>query len=256
MKIATYNVNSINARLPVLLRWLAENQPDIVCLQELKAPQDKFPQQPILDAGYGSIWHGQKSYNGVAILARGREPVETHRGLTGDLDDVQSRYLEARIDDLIVGCLYLPNGNPAPGPKLDYKLKWFERFAARASSLVNCGSPVILAGDFNVIPTALDVYKPENWVNDALFLPQVRNAFDSLLRQGWIDSLRTLHPGESIYTYWDYFRNAYARDAGLRIDHLLLNPQLAPRLRAAGVNREVRGWEKTSDHAPTWIELS
>jgi len=256
MKIATYNVNSINARLPVLLRWLAENQPDIVCLQELKAPQDKFPQQPILDAGYGSIWHGQKSYNGVAILARGREPVETHRGLTGDLDDVQSRYLEARIDDLIVGCLYLPNGNPAPGPKLDYKLKWFERFAARASSLVNCGSPVILAGDFNVIPTALDVYKPENWVNDALFLPQVRNAFDSLLRQGWIDSLRTLHPGESIYTYWDYFRNAYARDAGLRIDHLLLNPQLAPRLRAAGVNREVRGWEKTSDHAPTWIDLS
>jgi len=256
MKIATYNVNSINARLPVLLRWLAENQPDIVCLQELKAPQDKFPQQPILDAGYGSIWHGQKSYNGVAILARGHEPVETHRGLTGDLDDVQSRYLEARIDDLIVGCLYLPNGNPAPGPKLDYKLKWFERFAARASSLVNCGSPVILAGDFNVIPTALDVYKPENWVNDALFLPQVRNAFDSLLRQGWIDSLRTLHPGESIYTYWDYFRNAYARDAGLRIDHLLLNPQLAMRLRAAGVNREVRGWEKTSDHAPTWIELS
>jgi exodeoxyribonuclease-3 len=255
MKIATYNVNSINARLPVLLRWLAESRPDVVCLQELKAPQDKFPEQAIRDAGYGAIWHGQKSYNGVALLARGRDPVETQRGLPGDPDDLHSRYLEAHIDEIIVGCLYLPNGNPAPGPKLDYKLKWFERFATHAATLVNCGSPVILAGDYNVIPTALDVYKPESWVHDALFLPEVRRAFEHLLSQGWIDSLRTVHPSERLFTYWDYFRNAYGRDAGLRIDHLLLNPRIAPRLRSAGVDREVRGWEKTSDHAPTWIEL-
>ena len=255
MRIATYNVNSVNARLPVLLRWLGETQPDIVCLQELKAPQDKFPEKAIRDAGYGVIWHGQKSYNGVAILARGRDPVEAQRDLPGDPNDTHSRYIEATVGDLVVGCLYLPNGNPAPGPKFDYKLGWFERFISRASELVSRDSPVVLAGDYNVIPTDIDVYKPERWVDDALFRPETRAAYQRLLAQGWTDSLRKLHPEKTIYTYWDYFRNAYGRDAGLRIDHLLLNPSAAPRLQAAGVDREVRGWEKSSDHAPTWITL-
>jgi len=255
MKIATYNVNGVNARLPVLLRWLAETQPDVACLQELKAPQEKFPEHAIREAGYGVIWHGQKSWNGVAILAKGLDPVETRRGLPGDPDDLHSRYIEATIGELIVGCLYLPNGNPAPGPKFDYKLRWFERFSEHARVLVNKRSPVILAGDYNVMPTELDVYKPERWVDDALFRPEVRAAYHQLLAQGWTDALRTLHPGEKIYTFWDYFRNAYGRDAGLRIDHLLLNHAMAPRLRAAQVDRQVRGWEKSSDHAPTWIEV-
>lgn len=255
MRIATYNVNSVNARLPVLLRWLSETQPDIVCFQELKAPQDKFPEKAIRDAGYEVIWHGQKSYNGVAILARGRDPVEAQRDLLGDPNDTHSRYIEATVGELVVGCLYLPNGNPAPGPKFDYKLGWFERFISRAAELVSSGSPVILAGDYNVIPTDIDVYKPERWVDDALFRPETRAAFQRLLGQGWTDALRKLHPEEKIYTYWDYFRNAYGRNAGLRIDHLLLNPAAAPRLQAAGVDREVRGWEKSSDHAPTWITL-
>lgn len=256
MKIATYNVNGVNGRLPILLRWLGEAAPDIVCLQELKAPQEKFPEAALRDAGYGVIWLGQKSWNGVAILARGREPVETQRGLPGDAEDLQSRYLEAQVGDLLVGCLYLPNGNPAPGPKFDYKLRWFARFAAYAATLVTGASNVVLAGDYNVMPTDLDVYKPERWVDDALFRPEVRAAYHALLAQGWTDALRQQHPGEVIYTYWDYFRNAYGRNAGLRIDHLLLNASLAPRLRAAGVDRQVRGWEKTSDHAPTWIELA
>jgi exodeoxyribonuclease III len=256
MKIATYNVNGVNGRLPVLLRWLAESQPDVACLQELKAPQEKFPEHAIREAGYGVIWHGQKSWNGVAILAKGLDPVETQRGLPGDPDDLHSRYIEAAVGDVIVGCLYLPNGNPAPGPKFNYKLRWFERFSEHARVLVNKRSPVILAGDYNVMPTELDVYKPERWVDDALFRPEVRAAYHQLLAQGWTDALRTLHPGEKIYTFWDYFRNAYGRDAGLRIDHLLLNPAMAPRLRAAQVDREVRGWEKSSDHAPTWIEVA
>jgi exodeoxyribonuclease III len=256
MKIATYNVNGVNGRLPVLLRWLAETQPDVACLQELKAPQEKFPEHAIREAGYGVIWHGQKSWNGVAILAKGLDPIETQRGLPGDPDDLHSRYIEATVGDVIVGCLYLPNGNPAPGPKFNYKLRWFERFSEHARVLVNKRSPVILAGDYNVMPTELDVYKPERWVDDALFRPEVRAAYHQLLAQGWTDALRTLHPGEKIYTFWDYFRNAYGRDAGLRIDHLLLNPVMAPRLRAAQVDREVRGWEKSSDHAPTWIELA
>jgi exodeoxyribonuclease III len=256
MKIATYNVNGVNGRLPVLLRWLAETQPDVACLQELKAPQEKFPEHAIREAGYGVIWHGQKSWNGVAILAKGLDPVESQRGLPGDPDDLHSRYIEATIGELIVGCLYLPNGNPAPGPKFEYKLRWFERFSEHARALVNKPSPVILAGDYNVMPTELDVYKPERWVDDALFRPEVRAAYHQLLSQGWTDALRTLHPGEKIYTFWDYFRNAYGRDAGLRIDHLLLNPALAPRLRAAQVDRQVRGWEKSSDHAPTWIEVA
>src|SRR5258706_4305819 len=255
LRIATYNVNSVNARLPVLLRWLNETQPDIACLQELKAPQDKFPEKAIREAGYGVIWHGQKSYNGVAILARGRDPVETQRGLPGDPNDLHSRYIEASVGPLVVGCLYLPNGNPAPGPKFDYKLGWFERLAIRASDLVGRDSPVVLAGDYNVIPTEIDVYKPERWVDDALFRPETRAAYHRLLELGLTDAVRALHPGERIYTFWDYFRNAYGRDAGLRIDHLLLNPFIARHLRRAGVDRYVRGWEKTSDHAPTWIEL-
>ncbi len=255
MRLATYNVNGVNGRLPVLLRWLAEARPDIVCLQELKAPQEKFPKAEIEKAGYGAIWQGQKSWNGVAILARDCEPIETRRGLPGDPDDLHSRYIEAAIHGVVVGCLYLPNGNPAPGPKFDYKLRWFERFTAHAAGLLAHKVPVVLAGDYNVMPTELDVYKPERWVDDALFRPEVRAAYACLLEQGWTDALRSLHPGERIYTFWDYFRNAFARDAGLRIDHLLLSPEIAPRLQAAGVDRWVRSLEKTSDHAPTWIEL-
>jgi exodeoxyribonuclease-3 len=255
MKIATFNVNGINGRLPVLLRWLGDAKPDVVCLQELKAPQEKFPEAAIRKAGYGAIWQGQKSWNGVAILARGADPRETRRGLPGDPADTQSRYIEAEINGLRVGCLYLPNGNPAPGPKFDYKLLWFARFTKHAAGLLAAGTPTVLAGDYNVMPTELDVYKPERWVDDALFRPEVRKAFATLSAQGWTDAVRKLHPSRRIYTFWDYFRNAFARDAGLRIDHVLLSPAVATRLVAAGVDRAVRGWEKASDHAPTWIEL-
>ncbi|WEF34010.1 exodeoxyribonuclease III [Pseudoduganella chitinolytica] len=255
MRIATFNVNGIGSRLPALLQWLEEKQPDVACLQELKAPQEKFPLEAIRAAGYDAIWHGQKSWNGVAILARGKTPQEIGRGLPGDPEDEQSRYIEAVVDDVVIACLYLPNGNPAPGPKFDYKLKWFERLIRRGEQLLATGAKVVLAGDFNVMPTELDVYKPERWGDDALFRPETRAAFHRLVAQGWTDSLRTLHPGEKIYTFWDYFRNAYGRDAGLRIDHLLLSPALAPALKAAGVDRDVRGREKPSDHAPTWIEL-
>jgi exodeoxyribonuclease-3 len=255
MKIATFNVNGVNGRLPVLMRWLAEAKPDVACLQELKASDDKFPEPAIRQAGYRAVWHGQKSWNGVAILARGRTPTETRRGLPGDPDDAHSRYIEAAVDGILIGCLYLPNGNPAPGPRFDYKLRWFDRLAAHAAELLATGMPVLLAGDFNVMPTELDVYKPERWVDDALFRPEVRAAFHGLLAQGWTDAVRALHPGERIYTFWDYFRNAWARNAGLRIDHLLLSPSVADRLIAADVDRQVRGWEKASDHAPAWIEL-
>jgi exodeoxyribonuclease-3 len=255
MRIATYNVNSINARLPSLLRWLGETSPDVVCLQELKAPQEKFPETAIREAGYGMVWHGQKSWNGVAILARGAEPVEVRRALPGDPEDLHSRYIEATVRGLTIGCLYLPNGNPAPDPKFDYKLGWLARLLTHALQLVDSPQPVILAGDYNMIPTDLDVYKPERWVDDALFRPEVRAAFAQLAAQGWTDSLRACHPGETLYTFWDYFRNAYGRNAGLRIDHLLLNRAVAPRLKAAGVDRDVRGWEKASDHAPTWVDL-
>jgi exodeoxyribonuclease-3 len=256
MKICTYNVNGINGRLPVLLRWLEEAQPDCVCLQELKAADEKFPEMAIQQAGYGAIWHGQKQWNGVAILARGATPEETRRGLPGDPEDLQSRYIEAAINGILVGCLYLPNGNPAPGPKFDYKLKWFDRLTDYAKSLFALKLPVILAGDYNVIPTELDARKPANWVDNALFFPEARAAYRDLVDQGWTDALRFLHPDEPVYTFWDYFRNAYARDSGIRIDHFLLSPQIAGRLRSAGVDRDVRGWEKTSDHAPAWIELS
>ena len=255
MRIATFNVNGVNGRLPVLLRWLEETQPDIACLQELKAPEERFPFAAINNVGYGTIRYGQKAWNGVAILARDKTPVEIRRGLPDNPDDMHSRYVEAAIDGMVVGCLYLPNGNPAPGPKFDYKLRWFERLLAHAAELLDSGQPVILAGDYNVMPTDIDVYAPERWVDDALFRPEVRAAFHRLTDQGWTDALRVLHPGERVYTFWKYFRNAFARDAGLRIDHLLLSPALAPRLVAAGVDRQVRGWDKTSDHAPAWIEL-
>jgi exodeoxyribonuclease-3 len=258
MKIVTYNVNGINARLPALLRWLEEVKPAVVCLQELKAPTDKFPQEAIAASGYGAVWHGQKSWNGVAILARGTQPEEIRRGLPGEdvIDDIQSRYIEAIVEGIRVGCLYLPNGNPAPGPKFEYKLRWLERFTQHATHLLQMDVPVVLAGDYNIIPTDLDVYNPESWVHDALFRPEIRTAYQKLIAQGWTDALRTLHPQQRIYTFWEYTQNAYRRNIGLRIDHLLLSPHLTPRLQSAGVDRHVRGWEKPSDHAPTWIELA
>jgi exodeoxyribonuclease-3 len=255
MRLATFNVNGINSRLPALLQWLEEKQPDVACLQELKMPHEKFPEAAIKAAGYQAVWHGQKSWNGVAILARGTAPQEVGRGLPGDPEDEQSRYIEATVNGVLIACLYLPNGNPAPGPKFDYKLKWFERLISHAHGLLESGAPVVLAGDFNVMPTDLDVYKPERWLKDALFRPETREAFHRLLAQGWCDALRTMHPGERIYTFWDYFRNAFGRDAGLRIDHLLLSPSLAGSLKAADVDRDVRARDKPSDHAPTWIEL-
>ena len=256
MKIATYNINGVNGHLPVLLRWLEETKPDVACLQELKAPNEKFPLQAINDAGYNAIWHGQKSWNGVAILARGMEIQEVGRALPGDDEDLHSRYIEAVVNDIHIGCLYLPNGNPAPGPKFDYKLQWFERLTKHAAQLYASGKPVVLTGDYNVMPTELDVYKPERWVDDALFRPETREAFHKLLSQGWTDAVRKLYPTEVIYTFWDYFRDAYGRNAGLRIDHFLLSPDLDKRLKAAGVDKQVRGWEKSSDHAPVWIELA
>lgn len=255
MKIATYNVNGISSRLPVLLRWLEASAPDIVCLQELKAQHDNFPLIPIQAAGYDAIWHGQKSWNGVAILARNIRPVEIRRTLPGDPEDVNSRYIESTVGDLTVSSIYLPNGNPYPGPKFEYKLKWFERLIAHSRELIDSGKQVVLTGDFNVMPTEKDVYKPERWVNDALFRQEVRSAFSDIIRQGWTDALRKIYPDEKIYTFWDYFRNSYERNAGLRIDHFLLSPSVSARLKAAGVDRDVRGWDKTSDHAPVWIEL-
>lgn len=256
MKVATYNVNGVNGRLEVLLAWLADAQPDVVCLQELKAPDARFPAAALEAAGYGAVWHGQKSWNGVAILARDEQPILTRKGLRGEPEDVQSRYIEAVIHGMVIGCLYLPNGNPWPGPKFDYKLRWFSRLHAYAAELLALDVPVILAGDFNVMPTELDVYKPERWTDDALFRIEVRDAFAALTGQGWTDALREMHPGERIYTFWDYFRNAFGRDAGLRLDYLLLSPHVAPRLRAAEVDRAVRALPHTSDHAPVWIELS
>jgi exodeoxyribonuclease-3 len=255
MRIATFNVNGINGRLAGLLRWLEEEAPDVACLQELKAPDEKFPAAAIEKAGYGALWHGQKSWNGVAILARGCAPVETRRGLPGDPNDGQSRYIEAAVSGVLIGCLYLPNGNPVGTAKFDYKLAWMERFMARAAELVGLDCQVVLAGDYNVIPTDADVYKPERWLDDALFQPAPRAQYARLLKQGWTDAIRDLHPDERIFTFWDYWRNAFARDAGIRIDHLLLNPAAAKRLEAAGVDRAVRGREKASDHAPAWVIL-
>ncbi|WP_372383500.1 exodeoxyribonuclease III [Xanthomonas sp. NCPPB 1068] len=254
-KIATFNVNGIASRLPHLLEWLKREQPDIVGLQELKAVQEAFPEQAIRDAGYGVIWQGQRAWNGVALLARGADPVEIRRGLPWDPGDTQSRYLEAAIHGVVVACLYLPNGNPQPGPKFDYKLAWFERLIRHAKTLVDLPHPVALIGDFNVVPTDADIYDPKGWRKDALLQPESRQAYQTLVEQGWTDSLLAVHGDAPIYTFWDYFRQHFARDRGLRIDHLLLNRALAPGLQDAGVDKWVRALEKASDHAPTWISV-
>ncbi|QKJ30869.1 exodeoxyribonuclease III [Mucilaginibacter mali] len=255
MKIATYNINGINGRLPNLLQWLREAEPDVVCLQELKCQDHQFPHQALKDAGYNAIWQGQKSWNGVAILAK-QEIKELRRDLPGGGDEfTHSRYIEAFIDGLVIGCIYLPNGNPYPGPKFDYKLRWFKRLADHAQNLIGRELPVLLIGDYNVMPTEMDTYKPEKYVDNALFRIESREAYRDLVAQGWTDAIRHLYPNERIYTFWDYFRNAYARNAGLRIDHFLLNPAIAVKLKAAGVDKHVRGWEHTSDHAPVWVKL-
>lgn len=257
MKLATFNVNGVNGRLPVLLRWLEEKQPDIACLQELKTSDGKFPEERIAQAGYSAVFHGQKSYNGVAILAKSGKPVERRRGLPGDPDDTHSRYLEADIDGLVVGCLYLPNGNPAPGPKFDYKLRWFERLRRYASDLATIKQPVILCGDYNVVPEDIDAVVPQRWVYDAVFFLESRVAYRLMLGDGWTDALRTIHPDKGIYTYWNFaFHGGYDKSSGLRMDHMLLNQAAAPMLRGGGVDVDVRGWEKPSDHAPAWIDLA
>ncbi|CAN5862456.1 exodeoxyribonuclease III [soil metagenome] len=255
MKIATYNINNINRRLPNLLDWLERAKPDTVCLQELKAADSAFPEQALNEAGYGAVWRGQQTWNGVAILARGAVPVLTRKALPGDRDDTQSRYIEAAVTGVVVGCLYLPNGNPQPGPKFTYKLDWFRRLQAHARTLVKSGAPVVLAGDYNAVPSDVDIYAMRSWKDNALVQPQTRSAYAALLEQGWTDSLRTLFPDKRIYTFWDYKRLRWERDAGLRLDHLLLSPSLAGRLRMGGVDRDERGKEGASDHAPAWIDL-
>ncbi len=260
MKIATFNVNGITARLPRVLEWLAERAPDVACLQELKTSDETFPAQAFRDAGYEAVWHGQKGFNGVAVLARGLRIEERRRGLPGDPDDSHSRYLEALVHadhPIVVASIYLPNGNPQPGPKFQYKLAWFERLIQHAATLKDGPHPVVLAGDYNVVPTddKHDIYSPNSWRDDALLQPESRDAYRRMLAQGWTDAIHRLHSGKPMYTYWDYFRKRWDRDAGLRIDHLLLNAKASARLKAAGVDREVRGREKPSDHAPAWVEL-
>ncbi len=255
MKLATFNINGITSRLPSLIQYLEEESPDVVCLQELKTIDSSFPVDAINNAGYGALWVGQKSWNGVAVLAKNDTPLEIRRELPGDPEDKQARYLEVAIKGIVVSCLYLPNGNPWPGPKFDYKLAWFERFIKHANSLFKSGHPVALAGDYNVVPTDFDIYDPKSWKRDALLQPESRKAYERLLRQGWIDSVRHLHPDERIYTFWDYFRQHWQRNAGLRIDHILLNKELAPHLKKCGVSLDVRDRPKPSDHAPTWVEL-
>jgi exodeoxyribonuclease-3 len=255
MKIATYNINGINGRLENLLHWLSVTRPDVVCLQELKTEDHKFPERALLDAGYHAIWQGQKSWNGVAILSRYGEIQETRRGLDGDPDDTHSRYIEAFINGIVIGCIYLPNGNPFPGPKFDYKLQWIKRLTSHGKRLQGFGLPVALIGDYNIMPTEMDTYKPEKYVENALFRPEARKLWRALVKTGWTDAIRNLYPDERIYTFWDYLRNAYGRDAGLRLDHFLLNDVLAKRLISAAVDKDVRGWAHSSDHAPVWIEL-
>jgi exodeoxyribonuclease-3 len=255
MKIATFNINNVVRRLPNLLDWLRAAEPDVVCLQELKTTDASFPEAALREAGYRAVWRGQRSWNGVAILAREREPILVRDTLPGDPADAQSRYLEAAVGGVLVASIYLPNGNPQPGPKFAYKLDWFERLIAHAAGLIEADVPVVLAGDYNVVPSDLDIYPTKSWANDALLQPQSRAAFRRLLAQGWTDAVRTLHPSEPMYTFWDYKRNRWPRDAGLRLDMLLLSPPLAPRLAAAGVDREVRGQPDASDHAPVWITL-
>ena len=255
MKIATYNVNGIKSRLPNLLEWLAREEPDVACLQELKALDGAFPGAELREAGYSSLWKGQRSWNGVAILARDTEPIEIRRELPGDLKDDQSRYLEAAVNGLVVACLYLPNGNPQPGPKFDYKLAWFERLIEHGAGLLASGHPVVMAGDFNVVPTDFDIYNPRSWLKDALLQPETRECYRRLLAQGWVDAIRKQYPEEAVFTFWDYFRKHWERNAGLRIDHLLLNPTLGPCLVQAGVDTWVRGQAHASDHAPAWVTL-
>ncbi|WP_289535520.1 exodeoxyribonuclease III [Pseudomonas sp. SO81] len=255
LRIATFNVNGIQSRLAALLAWLEREAPDIVCLQELKAADHKFPADALRDAGYGVLWRGQPAWNGVAILAKGMQPLEIRRELPGDASDTQSRYLEAAAHGVIVGCLYLPNGNPQPGPKFDYKLAWFERLIAHAESLASSGHPVVLAGDYNVVPTDLDIYNPRSWQKDALLQPESRACYQRLLQQGWTDALRARFPEERLYTFWDYFRQHWQRNSGLRIDHLLLSETLAKGLQDAGVDRWVRGEPHASDHAPAWVTV-
>ncbi|WP_374470622.1 exodeoxyribonuclease III [Phenylobacterium sp.] len=255
MRIATFNINNVVKRLPNLLAWLEAERPDVVCLQETKAPDALFPAQALEAAGYGAVWKGERTYNGVAILARGATPVPTRRALPGDPADAQSRYIEAAVNGVLVGCLYLPNGNPQPGPKFGYKLAWFDRLIAHAGELLATGVPVVLAGDYNVVATDLDIYRVKPLTTDALQQPQSKAAYRRLLDQGWTDAVRALHAGEQVFTFWDYFRDAWGRNAGMRLDHLLLSPVLAPRLRAAGVDAWVRGDAGASDHAPAWAEL-
>jgi exodeoxyribonuclease III len=255
MKIATFNINNVRRRLPNLLRWLRAAKPDVVCLQELKCTQDEFPAAELEKAGYGAVWRGQKTWNGVAILARKAEPVLTRMALPGDRNDHEARYIEAAVRGIVIACLYLPNGNPQPGPKFEYKLAWFKRLQKHAAALLKEDLPVVLAGDYNVAPTPLDIYPTKSWDNDALIQPKSRAAFKKLVDQGWCDAIRTLHPDKPMFSFWDYKRNRWPRDAGLRLDHLLLSPQLAPRLLKAGVDRKIRGEEGASDHAPAWAVL-
>jgi exodeoxyribonuclease III len=255
LRIASYNINGINSRLHVLTRWLKEFQPHIVGLQEIKCTDEAFPREAIEALGYSAIWHGQRSWNGVSLLSRVGEPVETRRALPNDPNLEQSRYIEAAICGILIGNLYAPNGNPWPGPKFDYKIAWMDRLYVHAQDLLDMSLPTMLIGDFNVIPTDQDVYKPERWAKDALFSPLAREKYAELVAQGWADAIRKLHPNERIYTFWHYWRNSFQRDAGIRIDHALLSPPLAEKLKAAGVDRTPRGWEKTSDHAPMWVEV-
>lgn len=255
MKIATFNINNINRRLPSLLAWLRAAMPDVVALQELKASDGEFPAAALESAGYGAVWRGQKTWNGVAILARNAAPILTRDRLPGRPGDHEARYIEAAVRGIIVTSIYLPNGNPQPGPKFDYKLDWFARLKRHARTFIKQDLPVVLAGDYNVAPTQIDIYPTRSWDKDALIQPKSRAAYAALVDQGWCDAIRELHPEQRIYTFWDYKRNRWPRDAGLRLDHLLLSPALAPRLVKAGVDRSVRGEDGASDHAPAWIVL-
>ena len=255
MKIATFNINDVNRRLDNLLAWLDEKAPDVVCLQELKCTDAAFPEEAMRDRGYGAVWRGQTSWNGVAILAKGRTPILTRVQLPGAADDAQSRYIEAAVEGILIASLYLPNGNPQPGPKFAYKLAWFERLIAHAAGLKAAGVPVVLAGDYNVVPTAFDTYPTKSFDDNALLHPASRAAFRRLLDQGWTDAIRSQHPDQPMFTFWDYKRGRWGRDAGLRLDHLLLSAPAAARLAEAGVDKAVRGSENASDHAPAWIML-
>jgi exodeoxyribonuclease III len=255
MKIATFNINNINKRLANLLSWLERETPEVVCLQELKAEQHSFPADALRSAGYEAVWVGERSWNGVAILAREGPPILTRLSLPGDDGDHQARYVEAAVSGIVIACIYLPNGNPQPGPKFAYKLAWFERLMAHASNLITADVPVILAGDYNVVPTPQDIYPTRSLDNNALVQPASREAFARLLRQGWTDALRQLHPAGPLWTFWDYKFERWQADKGMRLDHFLLSPQLAAQLMDAGVDRWVRGEENASDHAPAWITL-